>query len=193
MAVVWESGRGLARQRTRLWRAPCLPAALPHEETNVPAIINLVVCLSVLAGDVPAGETSHPRSPAEALRSFQLPEDLEMELVAAEPLVVDPTAIAFDAQGRLFATEYRDYPTGPEEGQSPLSRIRLLEDTDGDGRMDRGHTFADQLSFAQSLMPWNDGLLVTAGGQTERYDAALAIDPASAGAQRGKQACAAKK
>lgn len=100
-------------------------------------------------------------TPQETLASFRLPEGLEIELVASEPLVTDPVAISFDEQGRLFVVEYRDYPVGPPEGQPPLSRIRLLEDTDGDGQMDKSHIFAEQLSFAQGIMAWNGGLLVT--------------------------------
>ncbi|MBI2477229.1 MAG: dehydrogenase, partial [Planctomycetia bacterium] len=91
---------------------------------------------------------------------------LRIELVAAEPLVMDPVAIAFDQRGRMFVVEYGDYPTGPaKEGEPPLSRVVLLEDTDHDGRVDVRHVFADHLTFAHSLMPYKEGLLV--GAQTE--------------------------
>ena len=103
-----------------------------------------------------------PLSPERALGSFVLEEGLTIELVAAEPVVVDPVAITFDEQGRMFVIEYRDYPDGPAEGNPPLSRIRMLEDLDGDGRQDVGHVFAEGMSFAQGLMAWKGGLLVTA-------------------------------
>ena len=86
-----------------------------------------------------------------------------MELVAAEPLVVDPVAMAFDEAGRLFVAEYIDYPTGPDDPKAPpLSQIRRLLDTDGDGQMDETTLFADHLPSAQGLACWNGGLIVTA-------------------------------
>ncbi len=106
-------------------------------------------------------ETDPPKSAEDSLKCFQVEPGLKVELVAAEPLIFDPVAIAFDRRGRMFAAEYRDYPTGPEKkSDPPLSRIVMLEDSDGDGRMDRRTVFADHLNFVHSLMPWNDGILV---------------------------------
>ena len=111
-------------------------------------------------------KTEPPKSPQESLACLQIEPGLRIELVAAEPLVMDPVAIAFDQQGRMFVVEYGDYPTGPENPDGPpLSRIVMLEDTTGDGQMDRRHLFADRLTFAHSLMAYREGLLV--GAQTE--------------------------
>lgn len=122
----------------------------------------LRLLLSVLLWVPSADEAQQPAmSPEETLKTLQLPAGLVAEIVAAEPLVTDPVAITFDDQGRLFVVEYRDYPDGPPEGQPPLSRIKMLEDTDGDGRMDKMHIFAENLSFAQGILAWNGGLLVT--------------------------------
>ncbi len=111
-------------------------------------------------------KTDAAKSPEESLKCFQIEPGLRIELVAAEPLVMDPVAIAFDERGRMFVVEYGDYPTGPEkEGDPPLSRVAMLEDTDGDGRADRRHVFADRLTFAHSLMAYRGGILV--GAQTE--------------------------
>jgi len=110
--------------------------------------------------------TPAPKSAAEQLKTFQVEPGFRLELVAAEPLVKDPVAIAFDAQGRMFVAEYGDYPIGPsEEGAAPLSRIVLLEDTNNDGQMDQRTVFADQLNFCHSLMPLHNGILACA--QTE--------------------------
>ena len=54
-------------------------------------------------------------------------------------------AITFDDRGRMFVVEYGDYPIGPPEGERPLSRVVLLDDTNGDGRADRRQVFADRL------------------------------------------------
>ena len=104
-------------------------------------------------------------TPAESLARLRLDPGLEAELVAAEPDVVDPVALAFDEHGRLWVAEMRDYPTGPPGGGPPLSRIKLLEDRDGDGRHERATLFADGLSFCTGLQPWRSGVIVTCGGR----------------------------
>ena len=109
--------------------------------------------------------TAPPKSPRDSLKSLKIEPGLEIQLVAAEPLVFDPVAIAFDRCGRLFVVEYGDYPSGPDQGGDPLSRVVYLEDTNHDGVADRRHVFADQLNFAHSLMPLDDGILV--GAQTQ--------------------------
>ncbi|MCR9200346.1 MAG: sulfatase-like hydrolase/transferase [Planctomycetaceae bacterium] len=110
-------------------------------------------------------QTAAPLTPQQSLSSLHVEEGVTVELVAAEPLVKDPVAIAFDQAGRMFVVEYGDYPIGPEDGGKSLSRVVCLEDKDGDGQMDERHVFADGLTFAHSLMPYEDGLLVCA--QTE--------------------------
>ena len=107
-----------------------------------------------------------PKSPAESLACLQIEPGLEIQLVAAEPLVMDPVEIAFDHLGRMFVVEYGDYPNGPEkEGDPPLSRVVFLEDVDGDGCVDKRHVFADHLTFAHGIMPFQGGLLVGANTQ----------------------------
>lgn len=88
-----------------------------------------------------------------------------MELVAAEPELESPVAMAFNEDGRLWVVEMRDYPNGPTAGAGPQGRIRVLEDRDGDGRYERSTIFADRLLFANGLLPWRDGVLVTAAPQ----------------------------
>jgi putative membrane-bound dehydrogenase-like protein len=110
-------------------------------------------------------KTAPPKSPEESLACLEIEPGLEIQLVASEPLVKDPVAIAFDQQGRMFVVEYGDYPIGPEDGGDPLSKVVYLEDTDGDGKADKRHVFADKLTFAHSLMPFREGLIV--GAQTQ--------------------------
>jgi putative membrane-bound dehydrogenase-like protein len=97
-------------------------------------------------------------SPADELASFRLADDqLTIELNAAEPAVVSPVAMAWDAAGRLFVAEMPDYPNARSGG-----RIKLLADRHGDGRYEAVSVFADGLPFPNGVLPWNDGLLVTA-------------------------------
>jgi putative membrane-bound dehydrogenase-like protein len=100
--------------------------------------------------------------PAEALKTFHLAGGLRIELVVAEPDVVDPVAIAWDEFGRLFVVEMRDYPNGPAEGMPFLSCVKQLEDTDADGRYETVTLFAEGLPFANGVLPWQGGLIVTA-------------------------------
>lgn len=106
-----------------------------------------------------------PLSPDESLKHFKLSLGLKIELVAAEPQVVDPVSIAFDEDGRLWVAEMSDYPNGPAPGEEPKSRIKLLEDKDHDGRYETAHVFADKLLFANGLQPWRGGVIVTMSGE----------------------------
>lgn len=110
--------------------------------------------------DEPAADDG-PLTAAQAQAAFQLEPGLRIELVAAEPDVVSPCAVAFDERGRMFVAENPGYPTGPKEGEPPVGRIALLEDVDGDGRFEKRTIFADGLTFPNGVMPWDGGLIVT--------------------------------
>ncbi|HTH47220.1 MAG TPA: PVC-type heme-binding CxxCH protein, partial [Candidatus Limnocylindria bacterium] len=99
-----------------------------------------------------------PPNPAD----FELDPRLEIKLWAAEPLVVDPVSLGFDAEGRAFVAECRDYPNGVGPNGKVGSTVRLLVDTDGDGVADQSTIFAKDLSFATSVTPWRGGVLVLA-------------------------------
>jgi len=104
------------------------------------------------------GRSQSPLTAAEERNTFRLADtNLTIELVASEPAVRAPVAVAWDADGRMFVAEMTDYPSGPVSG-----RIRLLEDLDGDGRYERNTVFATNLAFPNGVMPWNNGVLVTA-------------------------------
>lgn len=103
-----------------------------------------------------------PLSPEEALKTFKVEEGFRVELVAAEPMIEAPVAISFDDQGRLYVVEMRGYMhdvTGSTEDQ-PTGRVKLLEDTDGDGRMDKDTVFLDGLVMPRSVMAVNGGALI---------------------------------
>jgi mono/diheme cytochrome c family protein/glucose/arabinose dehydrogenase len=102
-----------------------------------------------------------PRSPEEALRSFQLQPGFRIELVASEPMIEDPVAMAFDESGRLWVVEMRGYMNdieGSDETQ-PIGRIVVLEDHDGDGRMDRATPFLEGLVLPRAIAPVDGGVL----------------------------------
>jgi len=100
-------------------------------------------------------------SPEAALKSFHLSKDFRIELFASEPEVMDPVEMVFDENGRAYVAEMRDYPEDPPPGKPARSRIRLLEDTSGDGTIDRSSLFADELLEVSGILPWKGGLIVT--------------------------------
>jgi glucose/arabinose dehydrogenase/mono/diheme cytochrome c family protein len=103
-----------------------------------------------------------PLSAEEELATFRLSPGFRAELVAAEPMVDTPVALAWDEKGRLFVCEMRDYMHNVEgigEDQNN-GRIVMLEDADGDGRMDKRTVFADGLHMPRAVMCVNGGVLV---------------------------------
>jgi putative membrane-bound dehydrogenase-like protein len=100
--------------------------------------------------------------PAQAeLKTFRLNDDLNIELFVSEPQVMSPVEMVFDENARIYIAEMLDYPTDPPPGKPARSRIRLLEDTDGDGKIDRVTIFADNVLDVSGLMAWKGGLIVT--------------------------------
>ncbi|MBM3845040.1 MAG: dehydrogenase, partial [Verrucomicrobia bacterium] len=93
---------------------------------------------------------------------FAIPDTLEIQIFASEPQVVDPVALCFDESNRCYVVEMRDYPLGIGPDRTPSGTIRLLEDTDGDGRVDRSTVFAEGLSYPTSITPYNGGVFVSA-------------------------------
>ena len=70
---------------------------------------------------------------------MRLSDDFHVELFAAEPDVMSPVEMAFDENGNIYVAEMMDYPDDPPAGKPARSRIRLLQDTDGDGKVGPHH------------------------------------------------------
>jgi putative membrane-bound dehydrogenase-like protein len=102
-----------------------------------------------------------PHAPGQ----FDHHPDIAIQLWAAEPLVVDPVAVSFAADGTCFVAEMRDYPFGVGPDRRPGGTVRRLRDTDGDGAADEAVVFADGLSFPTAVLAWQTGLLVLAPPQ----------------------------
>lgn len=121
----------------------------------------LVACVLVLAS-AGAAPLIPPTPAGQAVAGFRLEPGLQIELVAAEPLVVDPVAFVFDERGRLYVAEGRGYPDAlGGHGRTTEGRIARLEDTDGDGVFDRRTEFATGLGYVNGLAWWRGGLFVT--------------------------------
>ena len=109
--------------------------------------------------DVP---TPEPLKVDAALETFKLPDGFRIEPVAFEPMVEDPVAISFDERGRMYVVEMRGYMHDVEaKGEDqPVGRVKLLEDTDGDGRMDKATVFLDGLIMPRGVLAVRGGALV---------------------------------
>src|ERR1043166_3526322 len=115
---------------------------------------------AVCAADKDPLEFPPPKSPQESLACIRTRDGLQVELVAAEPLIVDPVAIDWGPDGKLWVVEMRDYPMGMDGNWKPGSRIKLLEDTNGDGIYDKATVFLDNLPFATGVTAWRNGALI---------------------------------
>jgi putative membrane-bound dehydrogenase-like protein len=140
------------------------------------------------ADDIPpATDAPRPLPPEESRKHFRLPDGFRIELVAAEPQLAEPTGMCFDARGRIFVCELHGYnldgyydivelnKTGrldttvrripaTKQAEERAARetygtVKLLEDTDGDGRVDRVTVFADRLPPCYGVVPARDGVI----------------------------------
>lgn len=118
----------------------------------------------------PMSSRTNGLSPADAARSFTVPEDLEIQQVLAEPIVSQPVFLNFDERGRMWVVQYLQYPAPagltpvsrdnfwravydkvpepPPRGMKGRDKITIHEDTDGDGTFDKHKTFVDGLNIA---------------------------------------------
>ena len=121
-------------------------------------------------------------SPDEAVKQMKVADGFEVSVVASEPLVRQPVAIEFDDRGRLWVIQYLQYPNPsglkrvqvdrfsrtkydrvpepPPKGPRGADRITILEDIDGDGRMDRGKDFVDGLNLTTGIAFGHGGVFV---------------------------------
>lgn len=109
-----------------------------------------------------APRLQEPLGPEASLAHWQVPPGFELQLFAAEPEVVNPIAMAFDERGRLWVAETLDYPNDLRPDGEGNDVIRILEDTDGDGRVDRSTVFAEGLNIPTGMVFANGGLIVAA-------------------------------
>ncbi|WP_417748382.1 PVC-type heme-binding CxxCH protein [Rosistilla oblonga] len=103
-----------------------------------------------------------PRSPDLSWRSIQVRPGFTVELVAAEPLVMDPVALDWGPDGKLWVAEMADYPLGLDDKGKPGGRVRYLEDTDGDGTYDKSTLFLDNIPYPTGVIAYRDGVIVSA-------------------------------
>ena len=103
-----------------------------------------------------------PLSPEESAKKWHVRDGYRIELVAAEPVVLDPVAFDWDEQGHLWVIEMADYPLGMDGNGKAGGRVVRLADTDHDGRYDKRHVIVSDLSYPTGILTWHEGVIVTA-------------------------------
>lgn len=108
-----------------------------------------------------------PLAPEESMRHLVTFPEFDLSLFAAEPQIIKPLWLAFDERGRLWIAESVDYPNELQPEGEGRDRLKIVEDTDGDGKADKFTVFADRLSIPTSFVFANGGVIVTHSGKTE--------------------------
>lgn len=121
----------------------------------------LLLPFVLITGNSVAQRYAGPLSPEESLKKLNVAPGFSAQIYAAEPFVMDPVALEFDELGNAYVVEMPDYPFEVEPGKGH-GRIKMLSDTNGDGRIDKATIFAENVTEATSILPWKGGLIVTA-------------------------------
>lgn len=132
------------------------------------AIATALAVVSILSGNpVCAADpfeemvrSTAPLSPAEALPTFTVPDGFMVQLVAAEDEVGKPVSMSFDAHGRLWVAETRNYPQASPTHSIAGDLVRVLSDFGAGGKARSNRVFADGLSMPDAVAPYRDGVVV---------------------------------
>lgn len=131
--------------------------------TSITSPILLVILALALAACTNKSSSEQPAYTAEqSLAAMEFSEDFHAEIFLQEPNVMSPVEMVFDEDGRIYVAEMLDYPDDPPPGQPARSRIRLLEDVDGDGKYEKATMFAENVLQVASILPWKGGIFVAA-------------------------------
>jgi putative membrane-bound dehydrogenase-like protein len=140
---------------------------MTHSMMSVaPGLLALLIVASsaVAAGRQLSGVYTPAQTPAlkpeEAASKFSVPEGFEVRIFAYEPDVINPVGMSWDERGRLWVAELYEYPLGAKPGERPRDRIKILEDTDADGRADKVTVFADGFNLLTGILVGDGGVYI---------------------------------
>lgn len=149
-AIVWSVGDQRAAQFAKL--------KLPELVIEEPKIENRA------HPDIPMMALQKPLTPKDSALHTQVPAGTRLELFASEPMVVNPIAIDWDTRGRCWVVESFGYPNDvPKEAGTGQDNIKILEDTNGDGKADKMTVFASKLRHCTTMTFVNGGVVATDG------------------------------
>ncbi|QHW00100.1 PVC-type heme-binding CxxCH protein [Spirosoma endbachense] len=148
--VLWAIGEPVTKQIAKL--------AIPNVDIYESA--NIAIDDYTKRHRVPAMQVA--LKPEDSKKLMQVPADFDIQLFAAEPDITNPIAMSWDERGRLWIVESVDYPnTFLETDGAANDRIKICEDTNGDGRADKFTIFADKLNIPTSMVFANGGVVVS--------------------------------
>lgn len=156
-AILWSIGPEKAKLHADL-KLPKLSYYKPN--------VNIIPAKSYgipLDRKVPHNELQNPLPVTESIKLAQVPADFQLEIFASEPDIINPIALNWDEKGRMWAVEAYDYPNNHVMNKPGHDRIKILEDTDNDGKADKVTTFADGLTICTSVLPYGNGCITTDG------------------------------
>lgn len=116
-----------------------------------------------------AGVTREPEaadaefySPQESMKRIHVAPGYHLELVAAEPMIEEPVLCVWDGNSRMYVAEMRTYMQDIDgtDQDLPKSRVSMLEDTNGDGVMDKVSRFADNMVLPRMILPLDDRIII---------------------------------
>lgn len=121
----------------------------------------LLMIMTAFAGCNDSSSSSYngvgPVKPADVIPTFELEKGFKIELIASEPLIADPVDMEIDEYGRMYVVEMHGYPLD----KSGKGAVKLLTDTDGDGKFDKSTSFAEGLVLPNGVMRWKKGIIVS--------------------------------
>jgi putative membrane-bound dehydrogenase-like protein len=117
----------------------------------------------------PIRSMQKPLDPSESMKHLVTPPEFEVSLFASEPEIIKPIWLAWDERGRLWIAETVDYPNELQPEGQGRDRLKICEDTNGDGRADKFTIFTEQLSIPTSFVFANGGVIVIHSGKTEFF------------------------
>lgn len=129
------------------------------------AILFLSLTPMLWAADTKLVRDTEALTPAEEQTKLHVPAGFELQLFASEPMINKPINMAFDARGRLWVSSTVEYPYAAKRERwsddqgtrvkDSRDAIKILEDTDGDGKADKVIDFADGLNIPTGVLPWH--------------------------------------
>lgn len=149
-ALLWSIGETKSAEFAQLNLPPLL--------TEIPEISDRT------HPEIPMMELQKPLSPGDSAAHAQVPAGTRLELFASEPMIINPISIDWDTKGRAWVVESFGYPNNvPDEPGSGQDKIKILEDTNGDGRADKMTVFAAGLRHCTTSVFVKNGVVVTDG------------------------------
>ena len=129
---------------------------------SIAAISALIAASFVPAFQAAEQKTSNAPflKPGEAVAKMDLPDDFEISIFAAEPDIAEPIAFTFDDRGRIWVVENYNYVNRRSHTGEQVTRIQILEDSDGDGVFDTKKLFTDKLTFSSGIAVGFGGVFV---------------------------------